>query len=65
MVRQEKVYRRMRRSNSEGMHALEKAIEGKQRINEEERKAKAEERQQQWGISATAGGNPTATNCSV
>ncbi|XP_028411545.1 UPF0746 protein DDB_G0281095-like [Dendronephthya gigantea] len=41
------VPKKKRRSNREGMHALEKAIEWKQKNDEEERKAKAEERQQQ------------------
>jgi hypothetical protein len=42
--------KKKRRSNSDGMHALEKAIERKQQIDEEERKAKAEDRQQQLGM---------------
>ncbi len=53
-MRQEKDYRkvtrRKRKECSDRMHALEKAIERKQQIDEEKRKAKAEDRQQQLSM---------------
>ena len=42
--------KKKRRSSSDGMYALEKAIQRKQQIDQEEREARAEERHQQLGM---------------